>query len=125
MLLTFTRWPGLDIFAFANAFISRVATFSTLLIEFLFPLFVWFRKFRLWLTLGLIFLHLALFVLFEGLAMFNGAMIVAAISFLPSRRTKEFIYHFIESIKSKPISDRLQDYKVRIKVSLSRVGRDY
>jgi len=84
----FARWPSLPFFGWANALLSRILTFFTLAFQGMFPILVWFRPFRAVLPLIMIFLHLGYIVFLEGLAMFNLAMVVALILFLPSHETR-------------------------------------
>ncbi|MCP3977758.1 MAG: hypothetical protein GY716_00310 [bacterium] len=91
MALNYPRWPGLEVFAWGNGFFSRVLTWGTLVAEILFPLAIWFRGWRVLSALALIGLHVSLAVLLEGIMLFNGAMIVALVLFLPSRRTREWL----------------------------------
>jgi predicted DCC family thiol-disulfide oxidoreductase YuxK len=86
--ISYARWPGLEIFSWGNAFLSRLATYYTLLVELLFPLFVWFKRFRMPLTLAIIFMQLSLAVLLSGVWVFNLATVAGLILFLPSRQTR-------------------------------------
>lgn len=80
----YSRFPGLEIYQWGNAFISKVATAYTLIIELAFPLFVWFKKFRMPLVIGLAGLHLCIGILLHGVSMFNWTMILGVLLFVPS-----------------------------------------
>ena len=89
MAINYTRFPGLEIFAWHDAIVSKLLTYGTLFLEAVSPLVVWFRRLRVISVLSLMTLHLGLAVLFEGIMMFNLAMLVGLVLFLPSRRTRE------------------------------------
>lgn len=91
MSMTYARWPGLPLFSWGTAAVSHVLSYYALAIEGLFPLLVWFRRFRLPMALGILFLHLGLAVFFRALMLFNLSMAVGVILFLPSRRTKRWM----------------------------------
>lgn len=91
MAIDYPRWPGIDIFAWGNAALSRVLTAISLLVELLVPILIWFDRLRVPCVLAAIGLHLGLGLLIEGVIMFNGAMIVAMLLFLPSRRTRTWL----------------------------------
>jgi hypothetical protein len=91
MAIDYPRWPGIDIFAWGNAALSRVLTAISLLVEFLVPILIWFHRLRVPCVLAAIGLHIGLGLLIEGVLMFNGAMIVAMLLFLPSRRTRTWL----------------------------------
>jgi len=94
MAVTYPRWPGSEIFAWNNAIVSRLITFYTLVVEVLFSLFVWFRRFRVPLVCAALVFQLGLGILLEGVMMFSFAFFVSLLVFLPSRRTKEFFRDF-------------------------------
>ena len=96
MSISFPQWPGLDIFTWGNAFLSRVLAFYSLLLEALFPLLVWFRKFRLPLICGAVFLQVGIGIFLSGVWVFNVVMVVALILFLPSRRTRQWLENQME-----------------------------
>lgn len=87
----YPRWPGIEVVAWANAALSRVLTYFSVAVEILVPVFIWFRKLRLLCTLLAMSLHLGMGFLLEGVAMFNGAMLVGMLLFLPSRCTREWL----------------------------------
>ena len=91
MALDYPRWPGMEIFAWGNAALSRVATLFAVAVELLVPLLIWFRRFRLPCVLAAMALHLGMSVLLEGVLMFNIVMLVGLVLFLPSRRTRHFV----------------------------------
>lgn len=91
MAVDYPRWPGVEVVSWANAALSRVLTYFAVAVEILVPVFIWFRKLRLPCTLLAMSLHLGMGFLLEGVAMFNGAMLVAMVLFLPSRRTREWL----------------------------------
>jgi hypothetical protein len=87
----YPRWPGLDVFAWGNAALSRVLTAFSLAVEMLVPMLVWFRRLRLPCVLAAMALHLGMAFLLEGVMMFNLAMLVGLLVFLPSRRTRHWL----------------------------------
>jgi hypothetical protein len=88
MATDYPRWPGVDVFAWGDAALSRVLTAASLMVEVLVPPLIWFRRLRLPCTLAAMGLHIGMGVLIEGVMMFNAAMLVAMLLFLPSRRTR-------------------------------------
>ncbi|HWN70209.1 MAG TPA: HTTM domain-containing protein [Haliangium sp.] len=91
MAVDYTRWPGIEVVSWANAALSRVLTYFSVAVEIVVPVFIWFRKLRLLCTLLAMSLHLGMGFLLEGVAMFNGAMLVGMVLFLPSRCTREWL----------------------------------
>lgn len=91
MATDYPRWPGLDVFAWGNAALSRVLTAFSLAVELLVPMLVWFRRLRLPCVLAAMALHLGMALLIEGVMMFNLAMVVGLLLFLPSRRTRHWL----------------------------------
>lgn len=91
MAIEYPRWPGLEIFAWGNAALSRVLGLGALAIELLVPLLVWTRRWRVACVLTAMGLHLGMGLLIEGVMLFNAAMIVALVLFLPSRRTRAWL----------------------------------
>ncbi|GAB4524954.1 MAG: hypothetical protein Tsb0020_43020 [Haliangiales bacterium] len=91
MAVDYPRWPGLEIVAWGGAALSRVLTYFSLAVEALVPVFIWFRRFRLPCVLLAMSLHLGMGLFLEGVAMFNAAMLVGLILFLPSRRTRAWL----------------------------------
>jgi hypothetical protein len=91
MAVDYPRWPGLDVFAWGNAALSRVLTAFSLAVELLVPLLVWFRRLRVPCVLAAMALHLGMAFLLEGVMMFNLAMFVGLLLFLPSRRTRQWL----------------------------------
>jgi hypothetical protein len=91
MAIDYPRWPGIDVFAWGNAALSRVLTAFSLAVELLVPILIWFRRLRLPCIAAAMALHAGLGLLIEGVMMFNGAMMVALILFLPSRRTRTWL----------------------------------
>ncbi|HWN66770.1 MAG TPA: HTTM domain-containing protein [Haliangium sp.] len=88
MALDYPRWPGMEIFAWGNAALGRVMTLFAVATELLVPFFIWFRRWRVPCVLAAMSLHLGMTVLLEGVMMFNVAMIVGLVLFLPSRSTR-------------------------------------
>jgi len=99
MQLSYPRWPGLDLFVWGNALISRIGTYFTLLIEAVFPVAVWFRRLQVPITLVMISFHIFIGIILEGLLMFNVAMILGLILYLPSRQTKDWFAKLFFAIK--------------------------
>lgn len=95
----YSRWPDLNVFTWGNAFLSRVMTLYTIVVQSIFPFLAWFRRFTVPLVLGSIFLHLGIAFLIEGITMFNLAMIVGLILFLPSRKTRIFFTKLTKRLK--------------------------
>jgi Vitamin K-dependent gamma-carboxylase len=91
MAVDYPRWPGLDVFAWGNAALSRVLTAFSLAVELLVPMLVWFRRLRVPCVLAAMALHLGMAFLLEGVMMFNLAMFVGLLLFLPSRRTRQWL----------------------------------
>jgi Vitamin K-dependent gamma-carboxylase len=91
MAWDYPRWPGIEIFGWGNAALSRVLTFFALAIEVLVPFLIWFRRWRVPCVLAAMALHVGMGLLIEGVMMFNAAMLVAMLAFLPSRRTRHFV----------------------------------
>lgn len=102
MAVDYARWPGLEIFAWGNAALSRVLTMFSLAVEVLVPALIWFRRFRLPCLLAAVGLHVGMGVMIEGVMMFNAAMCVAMILFLPSRRTREWLAQRLGALGAQP-----------------------
>ncbi len=83
--MLFPRWPGLPLFAWHGAVVSRALTYATAALEILFPILVWRRSLRTPLTLAMMGLHACLAVMLEGLMLFNLTMMVGLILFLDLR----------------------------------------
>ncbi len=95
MARNYPRWPGMEIFAWNDAILSRITTYFTLVLELVAPLLVWFRRLRAPIVILCLILHVALGVLLEGVLAYNGATIAAFILFLPSRQTRELCRTFV------------------------------
>lgn len=106
MATDYPRWPGLDIFAWGNAALSRVLTLFAIAAELTVPVLVWFRRFRTPCVLAAMSLHIGMGVLIEGVMMFNGAMCVGMILFLPSRRTRTWLARLLASRPTTPVAVR-------------------
>jgi hypothetical protein len=106
MAVDYPRWPGLEIFAWGNAALSRVLTLFAIAAELLVPALVWFRRFRLPCVLAAMSLHVGMGVLIEGVMMFNGAMCVAMILFLPGRRTRAWLARHLGARATAPVAVR-------------------
>jgi hypothetical protein len=103
MAVDYPRWPGLDVFAWGNAALSRALTMFAIAAELLVPVLVWFRRFRVPCVLAAVSLHVGMGLLIEGVMMFNGAMCVAMILFLPSRRTRTWLARRIGTRATAPV----------------------
>ncbi len=66
MAVDYARWPGLEIFAWGNAALSRVLTMVSLAVEVLVPALIWFRRFRLPCVLAAVGLHVGMGVMIEA-----------------------------------------------------------
>jgi hypothetical protein len=88
MATDYPRWPGIEIFAWGNAALSRVLTLVAVATEVLVPFLIWFRRWRVPCVLAAMSLHVGMGLLIEGVMMFNAAMLVGMLLFLPSRRTR-------------------------------------
>ncbi|WP_428263291.1 HTTM domain-containing protein [Haliangium sp.] len=91
MALDYPRWPGLEIFAWGDAALSRALTCFALAVEALVPVLIWFRRLRPACLLAAAGLHIGMALLLEGVAMFNGAMMVGLVLFLPSAHTRAWV----------------------------------
>jgi hypothetical protein len=103
MATDYPRWPGLEIFAWANAALSRVLTWFAVMVELLVPFLIWSRRTRLPCVLAAMGLHVGMGLLIEGVMMFNGAMLVAMVLFLPSRRTRVWLARRLTDRASIPL----------------------
>lgn len=82
-------WPEL----FYDGTLSKFFTYSTVLVEGLFPILVWFRKTRLYITAALASLHIGIAIMLQNVAFFSIAMVCSFCLFLPGdfiRRMAEF-----------------------------------
>lgn len=91
MAWDYPRWPGIEIFAWGNAALSRVLTLFALIVEVLVPVLIWLRRWRVPCVLAAMSLHVGMGLLIEGVMMFNATMLVAMLVFLPSGRTRRFV----------------------------------
>jgi hypothetical protein len=83
--MLFPRWPGLEVFVWNGAIVSRALTWATAALELAFPALVWRRSLRVPLTLAMMVLHACLALMLEGLMLFNLSMIVGLTLFLESK----------------------------------------
>lgn len=88
MAMDYPRWPGIEIFAWGNAALSRVLTLYAVIVELVVPFLIWLRRLQVPCMLAAMSLHVGMGLLIEGVMMFNAAMLVALLVFLPSRRTR-------------------------------------
>jgi hypothetical protein len=88
MAADYPRWPGIEIFAWGNAALSRVLTLYSVMVEVAVPFLIWFRRLQVPCMLAAMSLHVGMGLLIEGVMMFNATMLVALLIFLPSRRTR-------------------------------------
>ena len=72
-------WPEL----FYDGLLSKFFTYSTIVIEGLFPILVWFRKPRLYITAALASLHLGIAIMLQNVTFFSIAMICSFCVFIP------------------------------------------
>lgn len=91
MAWDYPRWPGIELFAWGNALVSRGLTYFALLVEMLVPVLIWWRRWRLACVVVCALLHAGMGLLLEGVVMFNGAMLVALVAFLPDRTTRVWL----------------------------------
>src|SRR6185503_12023583 len=98
-----SRFPGLEIFKWNHAILSKLATWSSLVVEVAFPLLVWTKKFRVWVILGLMAFQIGIALLLSGVQVFSLCMLVALVLFLPSEETHRF---FRSLIKKAPLFGR-------------------
>jgi hypothetical protein len=103
MATDYPRWPGLEIFAWGNAIVSRVLTWFAVAVEVLVPFLIWFRRLRVPCVLAAMALHVGMGLLLEGVMMFNGAMLVGMLLFLPSGRTRVWIARLLTGRPSAPL----------------------
>lgn len=101
MATDYPRWPGIEIFAWGNAALSRVLTLVAVATEVLVPILIWFRRWRVPCVLAAMSLHVGMGLLIEGVVMFNGAMLVGMLLFLPSRRTRLLVARVLASLSAK------------------------
>jgi len=90
------RFP--DIYFLHNTSLSMVLTFSTLIIQLAFALFVWFSKTRPFVLIGIIFLHFSLLIFMApSIFFFNAVLLVSFILFVPP----ETIEHLLKYLSEK------------------------
>jgi hypothetical protein len=85
-----SRLPGLAILKWDHALISKIMTWSSLLVEAVFPFLVWVRRFRVMAVLSMISFQVGIAILLSGVQVFSLSMVVALILFLPSESTRDF-----------------------------------
>ncbi|HTE56822.1 MAG TPA: HTTM domain-containing protein [Kofleriaceae bacterium] len=102
MATDYPRWPGLEIFAWGNAALSRILTGYSLAVEMLVPFLIWFRRLRLPCVAAALALHAGMAVLIEGVMMFNLAMMVGLILFLPGQRTRLWMARRLAVVSGPP-----------------------
>jgi hypothetical protein len=96
MATDYPRWPGLEIFAWGDAIVSRLLTWFAVAAEVLVPCLIWFRRWRVACVLVAASLHVGMGLLIEGVMMFNAAMLVGLLLFLPSGRTRVWLARLLE-----------------------------
>ena len=82
-----SRFPGWEIFKIGHAIVSRIMTWSSLLVEAAFPILVWTERFRIPVILAMVAFQVGIAVLLSGVQFFSLSMINALILFLPSEKT--------------------------------------
>ena len=107
MATSYPRWPGLEIFAWHDAIVSRAFTWGTLGVEAVAPILIWFRRPRVVCWLALVGLHAGLALFLEGVMMFNVATVCGLLLFLPPRRTRELLAGWLVAGKPRV---RILDY---------------
>ena len=73
-------WPAL----FYDGLLSKFFTYGTIVVEGLFPILVWFRRTRLYITFALASLHLGIAIMLQNVAFFSLAMVCSFTVFLPA-----------------------------------------
>jgi hypothetical protein len=96
-----SRFPGLEVLKIDHAIVSKLMTWSSLLVEAAFPLLVWTKRFRVPVILAMVSFQLGIAVLLSGVQFFSISMIIALILFLPSEATHDFFTHpSLEQLRS-------------------------
>ena len=85
-----SRFPGPEILRADHAIVSRLMTWSSLLVEAAFPLLVWTKRFRVPVILSMVGFQIGIAILLSGVQVFSLSMILALILFLPSEATHDF-----------------------------------
>jgi hypothetical protein len=83
-----SRFPGWSIFKIGHAIVSKIMTWSSLIVEGAFPVLVWTR-FRVLAILAMISFQVGIAIMLSGVQMFSLSMILGLILFLPSKETRD------------------------------------
>jgi len=97
-----SRFPGLEIFRFDHAIFSKLMTWASLIVEALFPILVWTRRFGVLAIFSMIAFQVGIAVLLSGVQLFSLSMIIALILFFPSQTTHDLFY--------RPSMSRLREW---------------
>jgi hypothetical protein len=79
---------GIGTSLFYGGFLSKMATFGTILVEGLSPILIWFRKTRIPAILALASLHIGIALFLQNVAFFSLAMVCALWIFVPVETLK-------------------------------------
>ncbi|MGK7932084.1 MAG: HTTM domain-containing protein, partial [Microcystaceae cyanobacterium] len=78
-----------DVDLFHNYFLSIIATYSTLMLEFMFPIFVWFKRTKYWILSVMSLFHISIaIVMNEFVLQFSLVMLVSYTLFIDSETIK-------------------------------------
>ena len=84
------RFTAPEILRTHHAIVSKIMTWASLVVEGLFPILVWTRRFRVLMILSMVGFQIGIALLLSGVQMFSLSMLIALILFLPSKTTHDF-----------------------------------
>ena len=105
-----SRVPGWQVFKIGNAFLSRAMTWASLLAEAVFPILVWFDRFKVSMVLMMIAFQVGIAVMLSGVQVFSLSMVVALILFLPSEKTHRFCSRLFECRSREGLTNAIREY---------------
>ncbi|MBL7664800.1 MAG: hypothetical protein JNM93_06670 [Bacteriovoracaceae bacterium] len=89
---TWSRWDLSSVLGLKP--ISEILTFASVGIELLVPIFIWFKRIRLFVVLISLIFHLCIGIFLQNVTFFSLAMMNGLILFLPERYAHDFLLSF-------------------------------
>jgi hypothetical protein len=89
MTSTWNRWPWQKLFY--NGILSKIMTVSTVIVEGLFPILVWFRPTQIPLTALIALFHIGLGLALQNVTFFSFSMVCSFVLFIPGSKIRLFI----------------------------------
>jgi hypothetical protein len=95
MTSTWSRWSWQQ--WFYDGTLSKILTYSTVLVEGSFPFLIWFKKTRMPILIAISLFHIGLGVGLKNVSFFSFSMVCAFILFIPPKNIRNLIKYFQNS----------------------------